>query len=271
MDRAREDAAWALAGERAAAESKPLRRVNVLVVDDDPAILRMLGQQIRHFGHTPWLAESVEAGMAVLERERVEVAIIDYALPRSTGAAMISEMHVRYPDVVVLLHTASSQFSAAVDCTARGNVFRFLAKPTAMEDLARAIDDADGEFEQRQMRRMVYDFMRTSMCEFFERGVRRTERRGVATVVEAQWEAAVEAAGRSGLLSSLSRREVDVCRAIASQPEVDAVSNLLGISPHTVRNHIKSIYRKLDVHSREELRTLILRGRSQPESLAANE
>ena len=55
--------------------------------------------------------------------------------------------------------------------------------------------------------------------------------------------------------SSLSRREVDVCCLIARRFTTSEIAMCLSISPRTVEKHLESVFRKLDVHSREHLRS----------------
>ena len=54
-------------------------------------------------------------------------------------------------------------------------------------------------------------------------------------------------------LETLSPRERDVLRVFLEGADVPAVAGNLNISQHTVRNHLKSIFRKLGVHSQREL------------------
>jgi DNA-binding CsgD family transcriptional regulator len=58
--------------------------------------------------------------------------------------------------------------------------------------------------------------------------------------------------GDSGLLK-LTQREWDVARRIASGDRVSLLAEELAISPNTVRNHLKSIFRKLGVRSQAQL------------------
>lgn len=51
----------------------------------------------------------------------------------------------------------------------------------------------------------------------------------------------------------LSRRERDVVTHLLQGHRVVSIAELLEVSEHTVRNHLKSIFRKLDVHSQAEL------------------
>jgi len=51
----------------------------------------------------------------------------------------------------------------------------------------------------------------------------------------------------------LTRRERDVVQCLLEGERVISIAERLDLSPHTVRNHLKSIFRKLDVHSQAEL------------------
>ncbi|RUY85164.1 LuxR C-terminal-related transcriptional regulator, partial [Mesorhizobium sp. M7A.F.Ca.CA.003.01.2.1] len=53
--------------------------------------------------------------------------------------------------------------------------------------------------------------------------------------------------------SRLSRRETEIARHLVDGGNAKTISRCLAISPGTVRNHIKQIYRKLGVHSQVEL------------------
>ena len=57
-------------------------------------------------------------------------------------------------------------------------------------------------------------------------------------------------------LAVLSKRELEVVDLIGSGYSNADIAKILVISPHTVNDHTKNIYRKLDVHSRLELAAL---------------
>ena len=58
--------------------------------------------------------------------------------------------------------------------------------------------------------------------------------------------------GTESFIPPLTRRELQILRMLDSPASVPEISNVLYISVSTVRSHIKSIYNKLDVHSRFE-------------------
>lgn len=66
-------------------------------------------------------------------------------------------------------------------------------------------------------------------------------------------------------LASLSRRELEVVDLIASGYSNAEIANALFISVHTVNDHTKKIYRKLDVHSRLEVAALVSRQKNSAE------
>lgn len=86
-------------------------------------------------------------------------------------------------------------------------------------------------------------------------------RRAVERITQVLVELGVVAPGRKGAeprrdlaeLAALSAREWEVARALLSHERVPQIAKRLHISQSTVRNHLKSIYGKLGVHSQQEL------------------
>jgi DNA-binding CsgD family transcriptional regulator len=54
----------------------------------------------------------------------------------------------------------------------------------------------------------------------------------------------------SGRSARLSPRELDVLRALAGGDSTEQIGTVLGMSPHTVRTHIRNIMRKLEARTR---------------------
>jgi LuxR family maltose regulon positive regulatory protein len=70
--------------------------------------------------------------------------------------------------------------------------------------------------------------------------------------------ASAESAGWKGL----SQRERDIMLVLATHAGTKAVARALGLAPETVKHHLKRIYAKLGVHTREEALARVVRPRS---------
>jgi DNA-binding NarL/FixJ family response regulator len=61
--------------------------------------------------------------------------------------------------------------------------------------------------------------------------------------------------------AKLSPRETEIARLIVTDEKNESIAGTLGISVHTVDNHIRRIYRKLGFHSRIQLVIFFLNSR----------
>lgn len=66
-------------------------------------------------------------------------------------------------------------------------------------------------------------------------------------------------------IPELTHRERDVLRLLLDNHRVPAIAELLFISQHTVRNHLKSMFRKAEVRSQAELIEMVRHGRRPPQ------
>jgi len=65
--------------------------------------------------------------------------------------------------------------------------------------------------------------------------------------------------------TSLTPSELDVVRRLLDNGRVASIADSLGVSPYTVRNHLRAVYRKLNVHSQVELiRMLTAKDEDEP-------
>lgn len=117
----------------------------ILIVDDDPALLRLLGMRLRHEGHDVVEASSGEAALARFDHTLPELLITDLRMGGMDGLALFEVVHRRHPLLPVLILTAHGSIPDAVQALQRG-VFGYLTKPFEARDLmaqvARALSAA---------------------------------------------------------------------------------------------------------------------------------
>lgn len=113
----------------------------LLVVDDDPDMLRLLSMRLNAAGYRVATAVSAEAALAQLELERPQLVLSDVRLPGRDGLALFDEVHRRHPSLPVILLTAHGTIPDAVEATRRG-VFTYLTKPYDGKELLERIAQA---------------------------------------------------------------------------------------------------------------------------------
>lgn len=100
----------------------------ILVVDDDPHLLRLLSIRLQTAGFEPVTAESAEAALAKLPAVRPSLIITDLRMEGMNGMMLFDTVRSRYPLLPVIILTAHGSIPEAVEATKRG-VFGFLTKP----------------------------------------------------------------------------------------------------------------------------------------------
>ncbi|HEU0033918.1 MAG TPA: sigma-54 dependent transcriptional regulator [Kofleriaceae bacterium] len=104
-----------------------------LVIDDNPAVATALEVLFSLRDLRTLSADSPAAGLAILEREPVDVVIQDMNFRADTtsgeeGAALFHQIRARFPDMPVILLTAWTQLESAVELVKAGAA-DYLAKP----------------------------------------------------------------------------------------------------------------------------------------------
>lgn len=121
---------------------KPAR---LLLVDNDPGLLKLLGMRLVSEGYRVVTAESGPEALRVLGREKVDLVISDLRMDEMDGLQLFSEIQKGHPGMPVIILTAHGSIPDAVAATQQG-VFSFLTKPVDKDALYKAIDEA---LEQR--------------------------------------------------------------------------------------------------------------------------
>ena len=100
----------------------------LLVVDDDPDMLRLLSMRLSSAGYQVTAVTSAETALTQLEIEHPQLVLSDVRLPGRDGLQLFDEIRKRHPSLPVIMLTAHGTIPDAVEATARG-VFTYLTKP----------------------------------------------------------------------------------------------------------------------------------------------
>ena len=100
----------------------------LLLVDDDPSLLRLMTLRLEGEGYQVTSADCAETALVLLAKQPVDVVLSDLRMPGLDGMALFDEIAKRNPGLPVVLMTAHGSIPEAVAATQRG-VFGFLTKP----------------------------------------------------------------------------------------------------------------------------------------------
>ena len=113
----------------------------LLLVDDDPGLLKLLGLRLTSEGFSVMTAESGHEGLRLLAREKIDLVISDLRMDEMDGLQLFAEIQKVQPGMPVIILTAHGSIPEAVSATRQG-VFSFLTKPVDKDALYKAIDEA---------------------------------------------------------------------------------------------------------------------------------
>ncbi|MEX0824311.1 MAG: sigma 54-interacting transcriptional regulator, partial [Woeseia sp.] len=120
---------------------KSASKGKILLVDDDPGLLRLLSIRLRAEHYDVEAVESAEKALSVLHRFRPDLVITDLRMDKMDGIGLLKELQSRSPGLRVLIVTAHGTIPDAVTATQSG-AFGFLTKPIDKEELMTTVERA---------------------------------------------------------------------------------------------------------------------------------
>ncbi len=113
----------------------------IMVVDDDPFILRYISEYLSGKGYIVAGFEKTADALERLRQDKIEVVLSDIRMPEISGIDLIEKVHAYDPDIPVILMTAFADFDTAVSAIKKG-AFDFILKPFDPEYLIHSLSKA---------------------------------------------------------------------------------------------------------------------------------
>jgi two-component system response regulator GlrR len=117
------------------------RKARILVVDDDPGLLRLLTIRLRAENYDVEAVENGVQALAAASRFRPDLVISDLRMDQLDGIGLLKELQNRWPGLKVILLTAHGTIPDAVQATQMG-AFGFLTKPVEKQELLDQVQKA---------------------------------------------------------------------------------------------------------------------------------
>lgn len=124
-----------VAKEKVPTPSTPaLQKVQVLVVDDDPQVLKALANVLTSLGLETTQANSGEQALTLLEKERFDVVILDLLMPGLSGFEVLTKLKESRPNQPVILSSGYAPDRRVQEALQHPHTF-YLRKPYSLQEL----------------------------------------------------------------------------------------------------------------------------------------
>jgi two-component system alkaline phosphatase synthesis response regulator PhoP len=118
----------------------------ILVVDDEPDTVTLLGMTLTRAGYTVLKATSGREGLTLALSERPDLLILDIMMPDLNGLDLLKTLRAEHgaPPPAVILFTAKSRMEDMAEGLQAG-AYKYLVKPTSREKLLETVKAALAE------------------------------------------------------------------------------------------------------------------------------
>ncbi len=202
----------------------------VTLVEDDPVAADLLkdylnGEELKIIGHYT----SAEAALARIPGLPLpDIVLMDIGLPGISGIEATKRLKALFPDIDIVMMTTfedSKSILGAIKAGASG----YLLKASSSSEIRDALQEIHrgGSFLSGRIARKVLDEFRSDL-------------------------AGQDAPAGNHQVAQLSTREQEILDRLVKGDSYKIIADACNISVHTVNNHIRKIYEKMQVHSRAE-------------------
>jgi len=192
-------------------------KTKVLIADDHPLVRSGVRRALEEEHDIEVVGEATNGAkvLPLIGQTGPDLVVLDISMPQLDGLACLDQIRRRYPDVKVVILSASGDPDRVQAALARG-AKAYVLKSVAVRDLASALRQA------------------VEGTVFQALGV--------------QHDSEGQLAGSAGL----TKRETAILRAVARGLTNQAIGREFWVSEQTVKFHLRNIFRKLEVGSRTE-------------------
>jgi DNA-binding NtrC family response regulator len=108
--------------------------MKILIIDDEDVLQDVLTSLLVREGYEVLNARTGEEGLEILEREEVDLVLLDLMLPGISGQEVLKRIRAEDPDQVIVMITAFSSIEGAIDAMREG-AFHYIPKPFKNEEV----------------------------------------------------------------------------------------------------------------------------------------
>ncbi|MFH1930457.1 MAG: response regulator [Pseudomonadota bacterium] len=136
------------------------KKISILVIDDEPMILRVLHGILADEGYKVFVAKSGLKGLDILKKKNIDIVLLDVWMPEMGGLEALIKIKERHPDIKVVLMSGYGTKETAAKALQLG-ASDFITKPMSLESLLDSIQDV---LEKESNRCQAYTVDNKAIC-----------------------------------------------------------------------------------------------------------
>ena len=122
---------------------------DILLVDDEAGIRKVLGISLTDLGYTVHTAENAAAALTIIEAVRPSITLTDIKMPGMDGIDLLKAIKSRYPETEVIMLTGHGDMDLAIE-SLKFQATDFITKPISDDALTVALQRAGERLEMRR-------------------------------------------------------------------------------------------------------------------------
>ncbi len=135
------------------------KTATLLLVDDEPNVLKALKRLFRGDEYKVYLAESGAAGLEILQQQAVDLIISDMRMPEMDGAELLTRVADRWPDTVRILLTGFADLESTIAAVNKGRIYSYCSKPWEDNELKILVNNALEQKRLRDERQQLFEII----------------------------------------------------------------------------------------------------------------
>ena len=125
---------------------------DILIVDDEAGIRKVLGISLADLGYTVHTAENAATALTIIAAVRPSITLTDIKMPGMDGIELLKAIKERYPDTEVIMLTGHGDMDLAIE-SLKFQATDFITKPISEDALTVALKRAGERIEMRRQLR----------------------------------------------------------------------------------------------------------------------